>query len=281
MLSLTANGAERLAQKLLSPLELERLQGVAFRDAGHGYDVFGAQASWVRMGWGLLKPMYQRWFRVSSSGAHNIPTSGGVILAANHSGTLPFDGLMLWCDVISQTQPPRLPRMVLDHFVPKLPFLSTFFSRGGAVGGSRENLRYLLEQGELVALFPEGVPGIGKSFWKRYKLQAWREGHVELAIRHRVPVVPVAIVGAEEQMPQLLKLPAPTGFGIPYIPLPLTPVPLPVHYHIIYGEPENLPQIYRPEQARDPQVLQEAAARIKARVQQLIDEGLQARDGVF
>ena len=89
----------------------------------------------------------------------------------------------------------------MNHFVPALPFIGTIFARGGMVGGSRGNVRALLEAGELLMIFPEGTPGIIKPFHKRYQLQKFRVGHAELAIRHQVPVIPVGIVGAEEQLP--------------------------------------------------------------------------------
>ena len=106
-----------------------------------------------------------------SVGAEKIPQIGSVVLAANHSGNIPIDAMMLWNDVIRQTDPPRIARGIADHFVTALPFIGTLFARGGMVGGSRGNVRSLLEAGELLMIFPEGVPGIIKPFSKRYQLQ--------------------------------------------------------------------------------------------------------------
>lgn len=228
----------------------------------------------------MLRPLYEGWFRVRSYGAENIPSDGGAIIAANHSGTLPFDGAMLYMDVLCRSDPPRLPRPVGDTFIPRLPFVSVFFARGGVVAGSRSNVKHLLESGELLLVFPEGVPGIAKPIWKRYQLQKWRVGHCELAIRYGVPVVPVGIVGAEEQMPQVGKLDV-RLFGAPYLPLPVTPVPLPVRYHIHYGEPIPLHERYRPEQADDPAVIGEAALQVQNAVRDLLRRGLKQRKGIF
>ncbi|MFN7953126.1 MAG: lysophospholipid acyltransferase family protein [bacterium] len=253
---------------------------LTIRDAGHGYDPFGLNVVAVAAALRLFAPMYERYFRVDSHGAQNIPATGPVILAANHSGTLPFDGAMLWNDVVRHTDPPRIPRPVADLFVPGLPFVGTFFSRLGVVGGSRGNVRDLLESDECLMIFPEGTVGIGKPFADRYRLQEWRVGHAELAIRHRATVVPVGIVGAEEQMPQLARLPI-RAFGAPYLPVPLTLFPLPVRYHIYYGEPIPLGRRYRPAQADDPKVVRAAAAEVKASVAALLVRGLTERAGIF
>jgi 1-acyl-sn-glycerol-3-phosphate acyltransferase len=129
-------------------------------------------------------------------------------------------------------------------------------------------------------VFPEGDVGIGKPFAERYRLTEWRVGHVELALRYRAPVVPTAIVGAEEQMPTLFKIERFHLFGAPYLPIPLTPFPLPVRYHVRYGAPMRLHEDYAGD-PRDPAILADAARRVKARVQALIDQALEERAGVF
>jgi 1-acyl-sn-glycerol-3-phosphate acyltransferase len=183
--------------------------------------------------------------------------------------------------VLRQTEPPRAARPVADYFVSTLPVVSTLFARAGVVGGSRGNARALLEAGELLMIFPEGVAGIGKPFSEHYQLQRWTKGHCELAIRHGAPVVPVGIVGAEEQMPQIARIPVPKGSPLPYLPVPATLVPLPVRYHIHYGPPVPLHEEFRPDQADDPAVVSAAAARVKEAVQQLLDHGLAQREGIF
>lgn len=260
---------------------LDRLSTAKTNDLGYGYDAFGMHPDWVGLGLGLMRPMYEQWFRVRSTGHHNIPASGAAILAANHSGTLPFDAMMTWADAVQHTDPVRVPRPIIDYFVDKLPFINTLFTRVGAVGGSRGNVHNLLSDGELLLLFPEGVPGISKPFSERYQLQTWRGGHVELAIRHRAPVVPVAVIGAEEQLPQLAKLPI-SLFGAPFLPItPTIVLPLPVRYHIYYGEPIAVHEDYPPEAATDPVAVAEAAARVKSAVEALIARGLEEREGVF
>jgi 1-acyl-sn-glycerol-3-phosphate acyltransferase len=271
--------ARAVSSILGGPAVRDRARRLKFNDTGHGYDPFGLSPEYVALGDAIAAPVYEKYFRVESHGSENIPKSGAAVLAGNHSGTLPFDGAMLWMDVLRHTEPPRVPRAIADYFVPSLPWVSTLFARCGVVGGSRGNARTLLENGELLMIFPEGVPGISKPFKDRYKLQEWRQGHCELAIRHRAPVVPVGIVGAEEQMPQIARLP---GFGpLPLIPIPATLLPLPVKYHIWYGAPLRFDLEYTPDDADDPATVRAAALRVKAAVQELLERGLRERKGIF
>lgn len=258
---------------------LDRAKDLHFDDAGHGFDRFGMHPSFVALGDAIAGPLYERYFRVISHGSENIPTDGPAILACNHSGTLPVDGMMLWTDVLRNTNPPRNPRPVADYFVSTLPIVSTLFARAGVVGGSRGNARALLNSGALLMIFPEGTPGIGKLYADRYKLQEWRKGHAELAIRHSAPIVPVGIVGAEEQMPQIARIPIPGP--VPYLPISATPFPMPVRYHIHYGTPIPTHTDYAPEDADDPAKVAEAALRVRDAVQALLNEGLKMRTGVF
>ena len=258
--------------------DLDRVQ---FHDEGHGYDVFGMNARGVALAVRRLRFLYRTYFRVTSHGSEHVPSRGPAILAANHSGMLPFDAAMLYVDVIEHTDPHRVPRPVADMFVPRIPFMSTMLARAGVTGGARPNVHRLLDDGELLMMFPEGTRGIGKPWRERYRLEEWRVGHVELAIRHRAPIVPAAIVGAEEQWPQIARFTGIRLFGAPWLPIPLTPVPLPVHYHIYYGQPIALHETWPPECADDPTAVHEAAALVKAAVTQLIGTGLRERRGVF
>jgi 1-acyl-sn-glycerol-3-phosphate acyltransferase len=257
----------------------QRTLALELRERGHGFDAFGANREWVEGALAATRPLYEGWFRVRSCGAHHIPSDGPAILACNHSGTLPFDGAMLAHDVLRHSDPPRLPRPVGDVFIPQLPMVGTLFSRVGVVAGSRRNFQHLLESGELLMVFPEGTPGIGKNFSQRYQLQRWRHGHAELALRYKAPVVPVAIIGAEEQMPQVARIESVRLFGAPYLPVTLTPLPLPVRYHIHYGQPLALHERYGDPD--DPDALAQAAQEVKEAVQALIARGLAQRQGVF
>lgn len=246
-----------------------------FRDAGHGYDELGLHPPTVQRLLALTAPLYDRYFRVASHGSDRVPREGPAILVANHSGVLPVDGAMLWTDVARRTG--RVARPVGDHFIAMLPFASTLMARAGVVSGTHANVRRLLEQGALVLIFPEGVSGVAKPPRDRYRLQRWQVGHAELAIRFRAPIVPVAILGAEESWPLALRLRWPRPFGAPYLPVPWTPLPLPVRYHLHYGEPIELHRDRAPEDADDPAIVAAAALRTHDAVRDLIAQGLAER----
>lgn len=269
----------RLVDRLLGAELAAQLATLEFRDAGHGFDRMGLSPEWVRWAAALGRPAYERYFRVRSHGIEHVPREGAVVLAANHSGMLPIDGAMLYLDLLRHLA--RVPRAVADLFVPRLPFVFLVFNRVGVVAGDRATTRRLLEDGELVLVFPEGTPGIGKPFSERYRLQPFRVGHAELALGHRAPVVPVAVVGAEEQWPQIGRIERLHPFGAPYLPIPATPFPLPVRYHLFYGEPIHLHERWAPAQADDPDVQEEAAALVQRAVEQLLRHGLSVREGVF
>jgi 1-acyl-sn-glycerol-3-phosphate acyltransferase len=273
--------AERWAATLLSRPERERLSRAAIDDAGHGYDRLGLSHEGLVAGVASMRFLYERWFRVRSSGFEHVPTSGPAILAANHSGMLPLDGAMLWTDVVRHGDPPRVPRIVVDLFVPRLPVIFTFFARTGAVAGDRRTMAALLSRGELVGVFPEGLPGIAKPFSERYRLRPFRTGHAELAIAHGAPIVPVAIVGAEEQWPELVRIESFHLFGAPYLPIPATPFPLPVRYHVRYGAAIDPRGRFAPSDADDPAVTRALALEVQTAVQALVDDLLATRQGWF
>jgi 1-acyl-sn-glycerol-3-phosphate acyltransferase len=277
---LAQRAVRELGSRLLSRAERARVARLACQDAGHGYDVFGMHRDWLMLMRGLLGPVYRDYFRVSSYGAENVPSVGAAILVANHAGTLPLDAAMICLDVYEHLEPPRVPRPILDRFVPQLPFVGPILSRLGAVSGVLANVRHLLEQGELCLIFPEGMAAIGKPWRDRYQLRDWRVGHAELALRQRVPVVPVAVIGSEEQWPQLGRIRVPNPFGIPYLPIVATPLPLPVHYRIYYGAPLMLEQ-YAPGGQLSVETFARAAAATREALEALIARGLAQRKGVF
>lgn len=256
----------------------ERIANAAsFHDEGHGFDLFGLHPPTLSKALRATTPIYDRYFRVDSMGAEGIPETGPAIVIANHAGVLPVDAGLLCVDILRRTQ--RIPRPIMDHFVPRLPLVSTYFARIGGVSGTRANVRTLLERGELLVIFPEGVSGVAKPFRERYQLQHWSVGFSEYAIRHRAPVIPVAIIGSEESWPMLVKLRGLKLFGAPYLPIPATPLPLPARYRIRYGTPIHLDA--EPAHADDPAIVARFASEAREALEQLIADARAARRGVF
>jgi 1-acyl-sn-glycerol-3-phosphate acyltransferase len=246
-----------------------------FNDAGHGFDVFGLDPRAVRRAAALCRPIHHHYFRARATGAEHIPRRGPAILVANHAGTLPVDGAVLWMDVLERTG--RILRPIADLFVAGFPLVNTVFARLGVVSGTRANVRRLLDAGELLAIFPEGVSGVAKPFRERYHLQRWNVGHAELAIRHRVPIVPVAIIGSEESWPVAWRVPRIRFFGAPYLPIPISPIPLPVTYHLHYGAPIDLAADFDATDADEPAAVRDAAFRVHDALEDLVYAGLRER----
>lgn len=278
------------AEKLLPKDESEWLKKLKIKDAGFGYDIFGFEPESAFIAYYFFNFFYKYWFRVESTGIENIPATGRAILTPNHSGTLPIDYIMIAIDIIKKMKPPRIARGVVDHFAGALPFINTMIYRCGSVIGSRKNTEYLLKNDDIIIIFPEGTKGIGKPFTQKYKLVRFNVGFVELALKTRSPIVPVAVIGAEEQAPQLFKIKwLGRLFGFPYIPVtPTFPllgvfglIPLPVKYHIYYGKPFYFSKKYSPRDAQDPEKVRMLANIVQDAVQELINNGLKRRKGIF
>ena len=282
--------APRLAEVELSP-ELRRLSRLVGEEPARrlsallgrleGYDRFGLSRPAVQQAFPLFYALYRLYFRVRSSGHEHIPADGPALLVANHGGLLPFDGAMAVLDVLLHTDPPRLPRAIVDRWAGSLPFVNVFFARVGQVVGTHENLARLLADGESVLVFPEGVEGIRKPITQRYRLQRFHVGFVEHALRARAPIVPMAIVGSDDQAPVLFDLkPIARLLGLPTVPItptfpwfgPLGLLPYPVRYRIVYGEPIRFHERFAVRAAEDPAVVRALAGQVRRAVQGLIDK---------
>ncbi len=281
----------KLVRTLASEEDYRWFDRVQMRDLGFGFDLFGLEKESAALAFFFFRLAYKYWFRVESEGHHHIPRVGRCILAANHGGMLPWDAAMACVDTLVRLHPPRILRSIVDTFVGDIPFLNVWFARVGQVIGVRQNFRELLKNEELVIVFPEGTPAIGKRYGERYRLRPFHVGFVELAITHQVPIVPVAFVGPDEQAPILFRLDGgiARALGLPFVPVtPTFPllglaglVPLPVKYRIFYGEPFHFYRDHPKEAARNPRLVEELAERVREQVQEMVDAGLRRRSGTF
>jgi len=279
---------DRLAGVALDRASEERINLVANVLGAQPYDELGFSPRTTRRALAVFLQLYHYWFRVKSSGHEALPEKEGAILACNHGGLLPFDGAMTIVDVFLHANPPRLTRAIVDRWAGTLPFVNIFYSRVGQVVGTRDNFRRLLRSGQFVLVFPEGMAGIRKKAADRYVLQKFNVGFVEESIRHRVPIIPMALIGADDQSPilydvkplaKLLNLPV---FPItPTFPLlgPLGLVPYPVRYEITYGAPIRLYEEFGPDVLEDAHAVRYMAEQVRRRVQELVDRGVMARRG--
>jgi len=168
----------------------------------------------------LYDPVYRHWFRAEWEGLEKIPERGGALLVANHAAAIPSDAPVIMHGIETELQRPVYG--LADHLFKTLPVVGTVWSRVGGVVAHPDNAyRLLREQEQLVLVFPEGSKGPAKHYSQRYKLRRFgRGGFVEIAMRAGVPVVPIAVVGAEESMPIIAKSGSLAKLlHLPYVPL--------------------------------------------------------------
>jgi len=271
-------------RELQSELD-ERLRKVPNRINEYGFDAFGLSPDWVRTMAlpGLL--LYRHYFRVETFHIDRMPP-GRVLVIANHAGQLPFDGMMLQTALLLEAEPPRIARAMGEYWIPQLPLVSFAAARGGAMVGTPRNCAQMLHQGECVAAFPEGVRGMNKLFRDRYQLQRFGLGFMRIALETHTPIVPVAIVGSEEQQPsfanfeglaRLLGMPAfPITLGFPWLG-PLGMLPLPVKYRIHFGEPI----FFDGDADEEDAAIQERVDVVKQEISTMLTRGVAQRAGIF
>lgn len=280
------------AHEVLSPEFYARQYGRAgMRTRSEEVDEFGLDPTFENRLLPTLDFLYDRYFRVAVEGVHHIPSDGRCLLVANHSGgPLPYDGAMLRTAVRREHATHRELRWLAEDFVYYLPFVGTFMNRIGAVRACQENAERLLSKGSLVAVFPEGAKGIGKLYRDRYKLQRFgRGGFIRLCLRTRTPIVPCAIVGAEEANPMLYRFEYMTkSLGIPYFPItPTFPalgalglMPAPTKWKIRFGEPFTWSE-YGAESADDDILVGRLSERVRGSIQTMLDRMIRDRRSVW
>jgi 1-acyl-sn-glycerol-3-phosphate acyltransferase len=237
-----------------------------------------------------LRPLYEKWFRVEARGLENVPATGGALIVANHSGTLPLDAIGVALPLLDQHPARRHLRMLGADLVFRMPVVAPLARKAGHTLACNADAERLLSSGELVGVWPEGFKGIGKPFAERYKLQRFgRGGFVSAALRTGVPIIPVSIVGAEEIYPMIGNLKTLARLlGLPYVPVtptfpllgPLGLVPLPSKWLIEFGEPIHTEQ-YGPGAADDPMLVFNLTDQVREVIQQTLYRLLMQRRSVF
>jgi 1-acyl-sn-glycerol-3-phosphate acyltransferase len=285
------DAAQRAALDLPKPLRdavdglSQRLRG-EYREDEWGFDEQFAEAVYP-----LFEFLYDTWWRVQVDGVRHVPSHGRALLVSNHGGSLfPFDASMILGAIMKEHPLPRWARFLVLDWAFILPFISTFMRRVGGVPASPHNAARLLEQDELVMAFPEGAKGTGKPFSERYRLQRFgRGGFVEVALRTGAPIVPVAVVGAEEIYPMIADAkPLARAIGAPFVPItptfpwlgPLGLVPLPSRWRIEFCEPIDLSR-HGPDAAHDRRLLFDISEQVRETIQEKLYENLVKRGSPF
>lgn len=253
-------------------------------------DGFGLDPAFAERARRFIDFLYTRYWRVEVQGMDHVPHRGASLLVANHSGTIPFDAMMISAAVRREHPSHRPARFLVEDVFMAVPFVAPFLSRIGLVRASRENAVRLLEAGEAVGVFPEGAKGIGKYYRQRYQLQRFgRGGFVRLALESGAPLVPVAVVGAEEIMPTIGKLDlSARALGLPYLPVtPLWPLggllgllPFPTKWYIRFGKPIEI-KARGSEAAGDELLVNRIKEETRATIQEMLYDMLAQRKSVW
>src|SRR5262249_43223554 len=244
-------------------------------------DPFGFHRDDAKVAMLVVNFLYRHYFRVEAQGVQSVP-KGRVLLVSNHSGQLPFDAVGIVGSLLFDYDPPRVVRAMVERYVQTVPFASYLFARWGQITGTPENCRRLLEDEEAILVFPEGVKGISKPFTQRYQLQEFGSGFVRLALETNAPIVPVAVVGAEEQAPAGNLKPLAKIFGAPAVPgMPLPPffpiLPDPTKSRIYFGEPLR----FEGDPDDDDEVIAEKVLVVRNHIQSMLRVGLKERRHIF
>lgn len=246
-----------------------------------GTDEFGFDPELVKLVAPVASWFYRHYFRVEAHGLENIPEKGRFLLIGNHSGQLPFDAFMIGTACLLEAPHPRMMRSMVERWSAELPFVSHFFVRTGQVVGDPATCRRLLENDEAVLVFPEGARGISKLFAQRYQLERFGHGFMRLALETRSPIIPVAVVGAEEQAPAVYDIkPLAKLLGFPAAPIifpQIVPLPLPVKYHLWFGPPMT----FRGTGDEDDEVVAGHVKKVKSTIQRMLQRGIEERQSIF
>lgn len=265
-----------------------RLGGM--RDVSAEVDDFGMDAAALAAAQGWLDFLFDRWWRVEVTGLETVPMAGARLFAANHSGLLPWDGLMVVHALARHDPQSPRPRFLVADWIATLPFAAPAITRLGGVRACRENAARLLRTGRSVVAFPEGAKGAAKVFRQRYRLQRFgRGGAVRTALAMGVPLLPVAVVGAEEAHPVLFKVEAlARSVGLPFLPVtptfpalgPLGLLPLPSKWSIHFGPPIETAGLGA-EAAHDETLVWRMTESLRDSIQTMLDAGVRRRASVW
>lgn len=279
-------------EETLATLMGEAAERIARRGSGEYLeDEWGFDEEYAEAVYPVFEFLYDHWWRVEVSGIENLPGHGRALIAANHAGSIfPFDATMIGVGIMKEHPLPRWSRALVLDWAFELPFVSLFLRKLGGVPANPDNAIRLLDQDEVVMVFPEGLKGTGKPFSDRYRLARFgRGGFVQMALETGAPIVPVAVVGSEEIYPKLAESPLLAKvFGAPFFPLtptfpwlgPLGLIPLPSRWRIHFCPPIDVSG-YGPEAVEDKALLFDISEGVKETIQAAVYEGLIARGSAF
>ncbi len=226
-----------------------------------------------------LMPLYRTYFKVRVFGQENVKNKPYIVVG-NHTGQIPIDGMLITLAFAIDIQPPRILRVMVERFLAQLPFLGDLTAQTGSILGDRANCEYLIDHGESILVFPEGVRGISKNTNEYYKLRSFSQGFYRIALQKKTPILPICVIGAEEMFPfvfhakkiaQMLRLPS--------MPISANGVPLPSPIDIYIGPEIIIPEHMNPESSD--KEIKENVFHIETTIKRMIIHGLANRRPFF
>jgi 1-acyl-sn-glycerol-3-phosphate acyltransferase len=259
-----------------------RIEAVRSGENEAGFDPFGFDPETARYVLAVVAFLHRTYFRTQVFGLENVP-KGRCLLISNHSGMVPIDGILIAASMLLDGNPPRLPRGMVEKWTQQLPYVAMIFARVGQVLGSPDNARRLLEADHPLMVFPEGVRGIVKPYTRRYQLADFGLGFMRLALETKSPIIPIAVIGAEEQYPNFGNAGGlARALGLPIFPLlPQAllgfALPLPTRYRIYFGEPLH----FQGDADDDDAEIEGHVELVRDTVQNMVKRGVGERKHVF
>lgn len=226
-----------------------------------------------------IVPIYRSYFKVRVFGAENVKDHPYLVVS-NHTGQIPIDAMLITIAFLLDVTPPRILRAMVERFMAQLPFLGDFAAQTGSILGDRANSAYLIEHGESILVFPEGVRGISKNTSDFYKMRAFSEGFYRIALQKKTPILPVCVIGAEEMFPfvfhskRLARL-----LNVPALPLTANLFPLPSPIDIYIGKEIPIPEHMDVESAEKD--IKENVYHIENSIKRMLITGLKNRRPFF
>ncbi len=261
----------------LEPDVAERVAAISAGVSRYGYDKWGFSPNEMRRAMAIYSWLYRHYFRVDSHGIEHVPSGRGLLIG-NHSSQLAYDGIMVAMAMLLDADPPRAVKAMIEKFFQRLPFVNVMMTRSGQLTGLPEHCKRLLDEEQLIMVFPEGARGGGKTVWERYQLQEFGTGFMRLAQQARAPIIPFGFIGGEELCPSLVDVkPVAKLLGMPYLPITPTilPLPLPAKCAVYFGEP----LYFEPDD--DEEAIRRDVDIVRDRIAGLIARGLAERSGIF
>jgi 1-acyl-sn-glycerol-3-phosphate acyltransferase len=256
---------------------LERLE-IPFNR--QGVDPYGISRAHLAVALGGLAMLYRHYFAVKVHGIENVPPRGRAMLIGNHSGGVAVDGAMVIASMFLEMDPPRLAQGMVEKFINRVPFMSSWTNRTGQFTGLPEHAVRLLEDDRLLMVFPEGARGTAKLYKERHSLVEFGTGFMRLALKTKTPIVPFAFLGGGEAVPTVFNAYGlGRRFGVPYIPVTpyLFAVPLPVRLEIEYGKP----LVFHGTGSEDDEVIAGYVEEVKDSIREMMDRGVRRAKGTM